>query len=194
MFLKSEFYFQISVDNIQELPLGSIIPWIKRVSNENGTEIAHLPEGWQRCDGSQIELGIWKGKTTPNLNGERRFLRGGLDTDMLTLEDDQLEDHLHKDGGHSHNCSATSKSTPHNHRYRETNREIKVSGGAIYRVQSASDDNWYQNSVSSTEVTVHTTCSLGPTETNMEGVDDQSKSGEETRPRNMNVIFIIRIY
>ena len=74
------------MDHLRELPIGTIISWILKIDKETGTEIANLPEGWQRCDGSTIEEGIWKGKITPDLNGEKRFLRGGSDSKVLTLE------------------------------------------------------------------------------------------------------------
>lgn len=34
---------------------------------------------------------VWEGGLTPDLNGQRRFLRGGSDEEALTLEDDQLQ-------------------------------------------------------------------------------------------------------
>ena len=67
-----------------------------------------------RCDGTLIpntNESIWAGKTLPDLNGERRFLRGGSDSNVLTMEEAQLESHDHSvvsatatvtDPGHSH--------------------------------------------------------------------------------------------
>ena len=58
-----------------------------------------------RCDGTVIPHGsIWEGKKTPDLNNERRFLRGGPDSDMLNMEEDQMQDHMHdfNDPGHDH--------------------------------------------------------------------------------------------
>lgn len=43
-------------------------------------------------------------KTTPNLNGERRFLRGWLHEQMLAMKEDMILDHDHSDGGHTHTC------------------------------------------------------------------------------------------
>ena len=95
----------ISVNEIPpEVPVGTILSWVLRVDNDGG-DIVDLPDGWMRCDGSVIPHGsIWTGKNVPNLNGERRFLRGGPDEDLLTLEDDQVQDHHHivVDPGHSH--------------------------------------------------------------------------------------------
>ena len=45
---------------------------------------------------------IWAGQKTPDLNNEKRFLRGGSDQEVLTLEEDMVMDHTHdiSDPGH----------------------------------------------------------------------------------------------
>ena len=60
-----------------------------------------------RCDGSTIPHhngSVWAGQRVPDLNGERRFLRGGSDHDVLKLEEDEVMDHHHNfnDPGHRH--------------------------------------------------------------------------------------------
>ena len=132
---------------------------------------------------------------TPNLNGERRFLRGGLDADVLTLEDYQLEDHQHKDGGHSHSCSATS--TADRHRHDKWQQEYMYGCGHSVNDDmclGADDLDWVDDWISYEYVTVHTTCSTTTHVSNIGHVDVGANSGEETRPKNMNVIFIIRIF
>ena len=91
------------MSRLPEVPVGTIISWVLRVDKSGS--MAELPDGWMRCDGSTVPSGsIWAGKKVPDLNGERRFLRGGPDEDLLTLEDDQVQDHHHivVDPGHSH--------------------------------------------------------------------------------------------
>ena len=51
--------------------------------------------GWQSCDGSLIREGPMKGKSTPNLNGEGRFLRGGNVQSSWSFQDDMVQDHSH---------------------------------------------------------------------------------------------------
>ena len=52
-----------------------------------GVEVEDPPAGWQRCDGSTIlDPSIWAGERTPDLNNERRFLRGGSDDTVLFCE------------------------------------------------------------------------------------------------------------
>jgi len=184
-----------TVDNLQELPIGSIISWIVRADHDADTEIAHLPEGWQRCDGSLIETGIWEGKLTPNLNGERRFLRGGLDADVLTLEDYQLEDHQHKDGGHSHPCSATSTADAHTHDQWTDDTDWGCGHSDNGHYCKGHDTDHYESGWNSWEnLNIRTSCSTTTHVSNIGHVDDGANSGGETRPKNMNVIFIIRIF
>ena len=54
---------------------------------------------------------MWAGEKTPNLNGEKRFLRGGDASDLLKMESDQIENHWHavQDNGHLHKYSWTEK-------------------------------------------------------------------------------------
>lgn len=54
-------------------PLGAIIAWHK---NLKGVP-QDLPKGWMECSGGKITVGPMAGETAPNLNGGRRFLRGG---------------------------------------------------------------------------------------------------------------------
>ena len=58
-----------------------------------------------RCNGSVILApSPWEGETTPNINGEERFLRGGVDSVQLKTEEDSLQAHTHdiSDSGHDH--------------------------------------------------------------------------------------------
>ena len=60
-----------------------------------------------RCDGGLIPPpSVWAGQRTPDLNNERRFLRGGRDETVLTMEEDALQDHTHSvvDPGHRQTC------------------------------------------------------------------------------------------
>ena len=67
-------------------PIGTIIAWTMKV-DAAGNSTGDIPAGWQRCDGSVIlEPSIWAGERTPDLNNERRFLRGGSDDTVLFCE------------------------------------------------------------------------------------------------------------
>ena len=94
------------ITNLNLAPVGTISAWVTKPTQETGDDDkVNLPDGWVRCDGSPIpQPSIWAGLLTPNLNGEKRFLRGASEEDMLTLEEDQIQDHMHEivDPGHSH--------------------------------------------------------------------------------------------
>ena len=68
------------------VPIGTISAWTMKVT-VSSVEVEDIPAGWQRCDGSVIlEPSIWAGERTPDLNNERRFLRGGSDDSVLFCE------------------------------------------------------------------------------------------------------------
>ena len=75
------------VDSMIIAPIGTIMAWTPKPDKDT-LNPASLPTGWVLCDGSKIVGGIWDGRYTPNLNGEKRFLRGGQVDDVLEIEDD----------------------------------------------------------------------------------------------------------
>ena len=166
-----QIYF-LSVDGIpSDVPVGTILSWVLRVDDAGG-EIVDLPDGWMRCDGSVIPHGsIWTGKNVPNLNGERRFLRGGNDEDMLKLEEDQMQDHIHdfEDPGHGHAQNQCFRAY--------------FKGGGTTEAFS----NYHCNGATYPTYSSQTGLSMG-------GVSSDYRRGAETQPRNMNVIFIIRVW
>ena len=114
------------------------------------------------------------------------------------LQEDQLEDHQHEDGGHSHGCSATSVADPHYHSYfenyfRDLMRLVSDDGNQNNRYVKEDFSNRTVYTENET-VKVRTNCDVNSASSNIGGVKSGAKSGGETRPRNMNVIFIIRIY
>ena len=164
------------VSNLKEFPVGTILSWISRTSGAE--ETADLPDGWVRCDGGTIpHPSIWAGKYTPNLNGEKRFLRGGIDADQLKFEEDQIQDHLHEfnDPGHSHAYGD-----------KWSNLWEYVDGHLGPDDVDHTQDRFDYNEIRTTSS--HSTgISVGLVKSNY-------RRGEETRPKNMNVIFIMRVF
>ncbi len=75
------------------VPIGTILPWHRDLP---GTP--PLPNGWEECNGQTIDLpgSPYDGLALPNLNGERRFLRGGLTSGIQ--EGASLKAHQHGSG------------------------------------------------------------------------------------------------
>ena len=96
----------------------------------------------------------------------------GPDSAVLTLEEDQMQDHKHgiSDPGHTHQYKDW---------YTRTSEDANYGGShPIYQY------NVYRTTTTDS----HTT---GVTVT---GVSSSYRHGDETRPKNMNVVYIIRVY
>ena len=119
-----------------------------------------LPLGWQRCDGTVIEHpSPWSGKLTPDLNNEKRFLRGGHDSDQLRLEDDSMKSHSHSTQDiylELYGCPSDTST---------------IDSYSIDTSTGPADDHHCQRNEAS-----------------------GSFGDGETKPKNMNVIFIIRVF
>ena len=174
----------ISVSKLPEVPIGTILSWVPEIDH-NGGEFATLPDGWIRCDGSMIPSAngsIWAGKTLPDLNGERRFLRGGPDSDVLTMEEAQLENHDHSasalahvsDPGHSHTYHYEE-----GHKWEGDNADDRAMITSMNSVTGTS-------SSSTTGISVSVSVDVGSV--------TRASTGSETRPKNMNVIYIMRVW
>ena len=92
-------------------PIGTIVAWTPK-PNQDTLNPVDLPDGWVLCDGSVITYGIWSGQSTPDLNGRKRFLRGGSYEDVL-MEENQgtryqdmffLPSHTDGSGHHTFSC------------------------------------------------------------------------------------------
>ena len=161
-------------------PIGTISAWVTKPNRETRESgMLSLPEGWVRCNGDTIpEPSVWAGQLTPNLNGEKRFLRGASDSDVLTMEEDQMQDHKHtiSDPGHSH------KYVDKYPNWKPTTHEDGHWG------PNTADDAWDRF-----DKAHYSWSATTPTGVAVEGVTS-GKSGLETRPKNMNVIYIMRVW
>jgi len=161
------------------LPVGSIIAWVTKPTKYT-SELASLPDGWVRCNGDIIPRpSIWAGKLAPDLNGEKRFLRGNSDRYVLTLEEDQMQDHKHtlKDPGHAH---------PYVDKW--PNGDQQYHSNDHWGSAAGSDKAWDRWDQPHNAMT--TTRASGVKVENVSG----GRSGSETRPRNMNVIYIMKVW
>ena len=153
-------------------PIGTITAWTNRGSDAS-SQYESLPDGWVLCDGGTIpEPSMWAGEKTPNLNGEKRFLRGGDASDLLKMESHQLQDHQHhvSDNGHQHAHSAWEEWGSHGGSGSGyTDIQKKKHGG-----HASDTDKAYSG------VTV--------------GAVSAGNYGSETRPINMSVLYIMRVF
>ena len=163
------------------MPIGSIISWSGSYLSKT-----ELPDGWQLCDGSAITEGPMKGSNTPTLNSEGYFLRGGARVEKWTFQDQMMANHQHKivDPGHGHNdkghahdiwYEVAQSQRCEQHYTIETNgaKSACLGTGGLVKNAYAS----IENNLSNIEVTDATGATIG----------------NEVRPKNMAVEYIIRI-
>ena len=167
-------YKQLSSD----APLGTITAWTPKNAMESNENL-DLPDGWLPCDGHSIENGPWAGGATPNLNTNGHFLRGGNENDVMVFEEDQIHNHEHTDAGHSHT------SPPHSHPYLEHAKS--VNSGSEF-----DGGGWTFADISRT--TNPTSVTIDNAKSNIGGVSSSYKSDDETRPRNMKVIWVMKCW
>eukprot|EP00088_Acartia_fossae_P060228 TRINITY_DN72062_c0_g1_i1.p1 TRINITY_DN72062_c0_g1~~TRINITY_DN72062_c0_g1_i1.p1 ORF type:complete len:295 (-),score=27.36 TRINITY_DN72062_c0_g1_i1:155-943(-) len=165
----------------RNLPVGSIIAWMGAYSGES------LPSNWLLCDGRYISSGPMRGKRTPRLNNDGRFLRGTTGTlrsyyyqnDMMLKHTHSVYDpgHKHTDRGHQHKFESYGTLNHHEGDDADDRRMVKP------------------------EKTGHHTyvgyANLNSAKTGVRVGDPQesysAEVGSEVRPKNMLVNWIIKI-
>ena len=135
---------------------------------------------FKRCDGSVIPApSVWAGLKTPNINGEDRFLRGGIDEVMLQTQEDSIQGHTHgiDDPGHTHAYDDRFPSLP--------GLDPAVNGIYGPTATDQSVDRWdqYHRGVSL----------LSTTKVKVTGVQ-QARIDSETRPKSFRVVYIMKVF
>jgi len=120
------------------------------------------------------------------------FLRGGSDEQALVIENDTFQDHNHIDDGHNHADNG------HSHSYSDRFPSYDgwgcgIEDGHIGPPSSDKDNDRYD-----CERTGYYTSSnnigLQANFAGLKGADSSSRHGEETRPKNMGIVWIMRIW
>ena len=166
--------------------MGTIIAWIL-APTKNSTSPGTIPKGWTKCDGGIINEGRWAGQLTPNINNDHRFLRGGSDAEQLELEDDMIHDHEHEDAGHTHNQD------PHHHTYSKYTNEYhttKIDYDSACCTHRTVLESISQKS--SSEIVSDIAPKISKVASGIGKVVDIYKRGDETRPKNLKVTFLMR--
>jgi len=174
---------ETSLNGLVIAPLGTINAWVTKPSKSSSSSRT-LPTCWMKCDGSVINYqnSPWKGSRVPNLNGGGRFLRGGSASQVLTMQEDTVEDHSHSviDHGHTH----TDKG--HTHTYSKTPRDPASGGYSLTWMQDDRTERVYRTGTGKADITTNTA--------NIRvGRMNTSNKGSETRPKNMIVEWIIKV-
>ena len=164
-----------------DAPLGTITAWIPKHAKDASVAL-DLPDGWLPCDGRAIENGPWSDGMTPNLNANGHFLRGGNENNAMEFEEDQMQDHEHTDPEHSHN------SPPHSHTYEDR--------GVHEYPWFIPNGNYYAYGVGDDKKRTSdtTTVTINNSKSNIGGVTSSYRSGDETRPLNMKVIWVMKCW
>ena len=163
---------------LNNAPVGSILAWVPSAfpGSYNSEVTLQIPSGWQKCDGSLINPpSVLAGQRTPDLNNEKRFLRGSPDETVLSFEDDMVIDHGHdiNDPGHFHTYVDT-------YGHLDENYQSRSGSGLKFKVNSDHDRNTRSQT---TGIKVESVSGIG-----------SSQKGSETRPKNMHVTYIMRIF
>ena len=140
-----------------------------------------------KCDGSIIrhQKSPWKGNRVPNLNGDGRFLRGGSASQVLTMQDDSVEDHTHSvsDPGHSHTDRG------HSHSYTRIPREWD--SGTPLGINAYFQD--YMSDRTYSTRTGHASITTNTANVRVGSINEVLIQGSETRPKSMIVEWIIKV-
>jgi hypothetical protein len=164
-------------------PIGAIVAWHKAFAHQ-----ATPPRGWVECNGQEVPYGPMAGRKLPDLNGERRFLRGGTTSGIC--EQDEFQGHTHRmaeksDGEHEHALEGVAWSQPQN-----VQRALNDNGRQNY--SGFMKEPWPSHGLikKTTKSGAHTHSIGGPSRDKTYG---EPRVGSETRPVNMSVVWIMRI-
>jgi len=169
------------IGDLHLTPIGAIVAWTPRPATNHPN--MELPEGWIRCDGQVIPSpSNWAGIRTPDLNSQRRFLRGGNDNQCLTFEEDMFQDHTHLDYGHTH---------------RDAGHLHELSGSTLKYGHDYGDKDgsphWGRQSPNNDDTVLESHANIQVAHAQI-GNPNSGSRGYETRPKNMGVVWIMRIY
>ena len=144
-----------------------------------------IPEGWQRCDGSPINnaRSPFFGLNVPDLNGEGYFIRGSDDNNAATFQHDSFR-------SHSHTVTASGSQAEHNHvvATAASNRQENYT----FPLASTSWDRCYETRGYSCTDYESGVKKVAPAVTVRVAV--RGSGDEETRPKSMEAVYVMRIY
>lgn len=179
------------------MPVGSILGWHKSLA---GTPA--LPDGWAECNGQTISdpASPYNGGALPNLNGRALFLRGGAISG--NVQGDQLQAHAHANDLHTNGGGAATTGTDypdHQHEIYTSANFAGCPGSGIHRTTYTGDGSGacpYQTGMGGSgawQRHQHATPAHDHPLAGGVGAVSGATAGDETRPANLSVVWIIRI-
>lgn len=175
-------------------PLGTILAWVPSPNDDNKEEI---PNGWVPCDGRQIPSpSVWAGAKTPDLNKEGRFLRGGSEEEARQTQSDAMQDHQHEDNGHRHSASSSSSAGRHRHGYSDRSTFYN-SRKLLFHYDyggSKAGYGYIDRDTDYASITISTTTSVDKATSGIGNIKSTYRKSDETRPKNMRVVWIMRCW
>ena len=176
------------ISDVASPPIGTIMAWTP-IPNSGSDDALSLPAGWVECDGELITEGIWEGQHTPNINGEERFLRGAHIENALDVEEDEVGDQ--------------NSSSAHTNLLSQFIVFIDLSLTYKYAFQVISyshtfEDYWFHvgpcpSGWSQIGTSSAGTCGSCNNDPYCKRSQEITGGGSETRPKNMRVVYIMRI-
>jgi hypothetical protein len=145
-------------------PVGAIVAWHKSLQ----TVPQQLPPGWVECNGGKVSAGPLQGSPIPDLNGAALFLRGSNESGKV--QDDALQGHRH-DSAIMFRKDTDQKGyvLPQEHyghvKYAPTQNNMDLRNDVMIQVLDPKSD----------------------------GVHGAARTDYETRPKNMSVVWIMRV-
>lgn len=183
-------------------PIGTIKAWHKSFTN---TPAIKKGDAWKECDGSMIDdpESPYYGQMIDDLNGGARFLKGAATSGALEASTNKAHDHTGTvaSGGvsHDHGGSVSAVNVPHDHGGYTGNQGIlkSVGGGTEGAPDSANGDGstraWQHNhSIPSDNINHYHNIS-GDAATHAHTFSMTSEGAAEALPKNMSVVWIMRI-
>ncbi|TND07921.1 MAG: HepHag family protein [Bacteroidetes bacterium] len=154
-----------SWQNLVTVPVGAIVAWHPHIP---GTP--RLPDGWVECNGQTLNdpASTYHNQVIPDLNSSGRFLRGSSKSGVM--QEDALQAHKHAEPGHGHAVACSAHG-------------VGQGGYGDYVTHYGGGSPIHTNSVA---------VQLGDPVDSGTGAG-VPRTGNETRPVNMSVVWIIRI-
>merc|ERR1712150_211411 len=116
------------------------------------------------------------------------------DSDALVFEEDTIEDHQHIDPGHAHTDGGHTH--PYIDRYPciENDPNNYCDQHGEWGTEASKDTNGDRFNNPNSATTSSGASNIQASFSNIGGVADNYRKGTETKPKNMNVVWIMRVW